>query len=100
MCFGLPARVVSVKGSEAWVETGKGRRRTVALALSERVRKGDFVILMGDTALHRIDRKSALETIETMKGLALSAAEEDGGDLPGTKRLYMRRAQRLAGRRV
>ena len=98
MCFGLPARVVSVSGGEARVVTGSGSSRRVALALPERVRKGDFVVLMGDTAFGKIDRRSALESMETMEGLALSALD-DGGDAPAIKRLYRRRAERLAGRR-
>jgi hydrogenase expression/formation protein HypC len=99
LCIGLPARVVSVEGSEASVQTGRGPRRVI-LALPEQVRKGDYVILMGDAALSKIDRRTALETLADMKRIALSAAEEDGDDTTAIERLYRRRAELLEGRRV
>jgi hydrogenase assembly chaperone HypC/HupF len=95
MCVGLPARVIRVAGEEAVVETGKGRPMKVALAVAERVRPGDYVYLLGDTALYKIDENSAKETHESLMDLALASTEEDGGDMEEVAKSYQRRAERI-----
>jgi hydrogenase maturation factor len=79
------------------VDTGNGPTRKAVIAVPEKVRAGDFILLYGDTAMNKIDRKSAMETLETMKELAVSVAKEEGQSIAEVKRLYGQRGRRLAG---
>jgi len=97
MCIALPARVLRVAGLEADVDTGEGRKRTVVLAVSERVRKGDYVLLYGGTIINKIDRRSALEALQYMKLMAVGRAEEDGLDVGETEHTFEERSRRLTG---
>jgi hydrogenase assembly chaperone HypC/HupF len=97
LCIALPARVLRVAGLEADVDTGEGRKRTVVLAVPERIRKGDYVLLYGGTVINKIDRRSALEALQYMKQMAVGTAEEDGLDAEETERTFEERFRRLTG---
>lgn len=95
MCTGLPARVLRVAGPEADVDAGDGRKRRASLAAPERVRKGDYVLLYADTIVSKIDRRSALESLQYTKQMAVGAAAEDGLDVSETERMFEKRYRRL-----
>ena len=97
MCTGLPARVLRVAGLEADVDAGDGRKKRVGLAAPERIRKGDYVLLYAGTIVSKIDRRSALESLQYMKQMAIASAEEDGLDVGETERVFVERSRRLAG---
>lgn len=97
MCTGLPARVLRVAGLEADVDTGDGQKRRASLAAPERVHKGDYVLLYADIIVSKIDRRSALESLQYMKQMAVGAAEEDGLDVGETERMFEKRFRRLTG---
>jgi hydrogenase maturation factor len=89
--------VVRVIGQEATVDTGIGPARKAVIAVPESVQAGDYILLYGDTALNKMDRESAMETLETMKELAVSVAKEEGRRVAEVERLYLQRERRLAG---
>lgn len=99
MCMGIPARITAIMGQEASVDIGDGRSRRAVLASATEVRRGDFVLLYGDTVLDKIRLRSALETLGTMRDLAVCAAQAEGRDSRRVEQLYEARAKRLAGPR-
>lgn len=98
MCIGIPARVLRVEGQEACVDRGDGLVKRAGLVAPEKVRKGDYVLLYANVIVNKIDRRSALETLETMKEMATHAAKEEGMDTREVSRAYDRRMEALARR--
>lgn len=96
LCFALPARVLRVAGPQAEVDTGYGQIRKVMLAVIEPIRKGDYVLLYAGTALEKIDRETALESLQSMKQLAMGAAG-NGREERETKKIFDERFRRLSG---
>ena len=96
MCFALPARVLRVAGLEAEVDTGYGKIRKIVLGITEPVRRGDYVLLYAGTALEKIDRETALESLQSMRLLAMASAEK-GREDRATKKIFDERYRRLSG---
>jgi hydrogenase expression/formation protein HypC len=63
MCLAIPARVVSIEGNTATVDFG-GVKRSVSIALLEKIEKGDYVIVHTGYAIQKMDRKEAEESLE------------------------------------
>jgi hydrogenase assembly chaperone HypC/HupF len=95
MCVGLPARVIRLGVGRADVDTGQGRTLTADIATTENINEGDYVLLYANLIIEKIDRRSALETLRYMKGMAAAAAKEDGFDASLTTAVFTRRARRL-----
>ncbi len=98
MCTGLPARVLSVTGSEARVDSGDGRARIAGIAAPEAVRSGDYVLLYADLIVRKIDRRSALEILQDMKEMAVRAAGDDGESPGEVSARFDTRLKGLSGR--
>ncbi len=63
MCLAIPAQVVSVKDNTAIVDFG-GVKRSVSIALLEKLEPGDYVIVHTGYAIQKMDRKEAEESLE------------------------------------
>lgn len=98
MCVGLPARVMRVSGLDALVDAGDGRVRKVGLAAPEAVRRGDYVLLYANLIVNKIDRPSALESVQMMKEMAIRAAEEEGLSTEEASRPFDQRLEGLSAR--
>jgi hydrogenase assembly chaperone HypC/HupF len=96
LCFALPARVLRVAGQEAEVDTGYGKIRKVVVGVTEPIRKGDYVLLYAGMALEKIDRQTALESLQSMRLLAMGSAEKAQEDRE-TKKMFDERFRRLSG---
>lgn len=64
MCFSIPKKIKSVSSSQAITEDGV----TVNLT-SENIKKGEYVLLYGNTIVNKISKKEALETRKLIKSL-------------------------------
>lgn len=63
MCLAIPAQIVSIDGNTAIVDFG-GVKRTVSIALLEKISPGDYVIVHTGYAIQKMDRKEAEESLE------------------------------------
>jgi len=63
MCLAIPAQVISVKGNTAIVDFG-GVKRSVSVALIEKLAPGDYVIVHTGYAIQKMDQKDAEESLE------------------------------------
>lgn len=69
MCVSIPARVLSKTDSRAMVDVF-GHRKEVFMACGEAdVGVGDWVLLHGNIALHRLEPDAAEETINLLSKL-------------------------------
>lgn len=98
MCVGFPARVMRVSGLDAYADAGDGRVRKVGLATPEAVRRGDYVLLYANLIVNKIDRRSALESVQMMKEMAIRAAEEEGLNMEEASRPFDQRLKGLSAR--
>ena len=62
MCLAVPARVIEVIGDIASVEFG-GIKRDVNITLIDSPKKGDYVLIHVEYAIHRISPQEAQETL-------------------------------------
>ena len=98
MCVGFPARVLSVSDTEAYVDAGDGQKRKASLAAPEAIRRGDYVLMYANLIVNKIDRTSALETVRTMRDLAIGTAEEEGLSTEEASRPFDERLRGLSSR--
>jgi hydrogenase expression/formation protein HypC len=69
MCLAIPSKIVEKNGNLAVIDVD-GVRREANLMLLEDVDLGDWVIVHAGFAIHKIDEKSALETLAFLKEAA------------------------------
>jgi hydrogenase expression/formation protein HypC len=62
MCVAIPARVKSIKGTEADVEIG-GISRKISVQLTPEVKPDDYVLVHAGFSIHIIDEEEARETM-------------------------------------
>ena len=63
VCLAIPAQVVSIDGNTATVDFG-GVKRSVSIALLEKIEPGDYVIVHTGYAIQKMDQKEAEESLE------------------------------------
>jgi hydrogenase expression/formation protein HypC len=63
MCLAIPAQVISVEDKIAIVDFG-GVKRSVSIALLEKLNPGDYVIVHTGYAIQKMDQKEAEESLE------------------------------------
>lgn len=63
MCLAIPAQVVSIDGNTAIVDFG-GVKRSVSVALLEKLEPGDYVIVHTGYAIQKMNQKEAEESLE------------------------------------
>jgi len=62
MCLAIPARIKTIDGTEADVETG-GITRKASLMLTPEARVGDYVLLHAGYAINIVDEVEAEQTL-------------------------------------
>ncbi len=67
MCLAIPAKVLEVKGDSAKVDFGNGTVRAVNVALLDRVRVGQYVIVHAGFAIQVMDKSEAKKTLDVWK---------------------------------
>ena len=67
MCLAIPAKVLEVKGDSARVDFGNGTIRAVNVALLDRVRVGQYVIVHAGFAIQVMDKSEAKKTLDVWK---------------------------------
>lgn len=70
MCLAVPALILEIKPDGMAVADHAGARRDISLLLLDDVRAGDYVILHAGFAIHKVDEKAAMETMEYLSMLA------------------------------
>ena len=76
MCVAVPARIVSVSGLEAEVDTG-GARRAISLWLTPEARVGDYVYVHTGFAISILDETEALENLHVLEELLRTHSEDE-----------------------
>jgi len=76
MCLAVPAKVIEIKDQMATVEV-EGVSRVVSALMVPDLKLGDYVIAHAGFALHVVDEKDALESIEFLRQLAQALPEEE-----------------------
>ena len=66
MCFELPSKIVSIKDKKATVDCF-GRQSEVDLIMIDDLKIGDYVLVRGDYAVSKIDKKEAKEVLDLLK---------------------------------
>jgi hydrogenase expression/formation protein HypC len=64
MCLAIPAKVLEVAGDSAKVDFGQGTVKTVNVALVDRVRVGQYVIVHAGFAIQVMDESEARKTLD------------------------------------
>lgn len=72
MCLAIPARIVSLDGTNAVVEIG-GVTRDASVMLLEDAAVGDWVIIHAGFAIERLHPEEAEQTLELFRQLADAA---------------------------
>jgi hydrogenase expression/formation protein HypC len=70
MCLGVPARIISIEGSEAKLNLA-GNQLKASLDLLTDAKVGDYVLLHAGYAIQKIDEEEAQKTLELIKILGL-----------------------------
>lgn len=66
MCLGIPMKIIEVRGSEGFVESG-GLKRKANFSFINRPRQGEYVLLHAGFAIERIKEKEAHKTLKALK---------------------------------
>jgi hydrogenase expression/formation protein HypC len=64
MCLAIPAKVLEIRGDSARVDFGNGTIKNVNVALLEKVRVGQYVIVHAGFAIQVMDEGEAKKTID------------------------------------
>lgn len=67
MCLAIPALIKEIDGTRARADVG-GATREISLEIIDRPAEiGDYVLVHAGFAIHRLEEKEALETLELMR---------------------------------
>ncbi|NTW05845.1 MAG: HypC/HybG/HupF family hydrogenase formation chaperone [Peptococcaceae bacterium] len=78
MCLAVPLKILSVDGdmAEAGIKTTRVR---ISIALTPGIGIGDWVLVHAGFAIHSIEEKQALETLELLEELDEFNRQQDNG---------------------
>jgi hydrogenase expression/formation protein HypC len=78
MCLAIPSKVVGINAGMATIDVD-GVKREASLLLLDDVEIGEYVIVHAGFAIHKIDEKDALESLQFLKEAAalVDQMEED-----------------------
>ena len=76
MCLAIPMEVVKIENYNAWVSIGNVQKEIRLDLIDEMPEVGDFVLVHAGFALHRIDEKTAMETLKLFEELLSNEASE------------------------
>ena len=76
MCLAIPSKITKIENGIGTIDVD-GVKRTASLLLVEDARVGDYVIVHAGFALHKIDEKAAMETLNILKEAAAFVDERE-----------------------
>ncbi|MGA1864342.1 MAG: HypC/HybG/HupF family hydrogenase formation chaperone [bacterium] len=76
MCLAIPMEVVKIENYNAWVSVGDIQKEVRLELIDEMPQVGDYVLVHAGFALHRIDEKTAMETLKLFEELLSNEASE------------------------
>lgn len=76
MCLAIPMEVVKIEKNNAWVSVGEIQKEVRLDLIDEIPEIGDYVLVHAGFALHRIDEKTAMETLKLFEELLSHEASE------------------------
>jgi hydrogenase expression/formation protein HypC len=68
MCLAIPAKILSIEGTEAQVDVG-GVGRTISLWLTPEAQVGEYVYIHTGFAISVVDEAEALESLRLLREL-------------------------------
>ena len=68
MCLGIPMKIVEIKGSEGFVESG-GLKRKANLSFVKHPKVGEYVLLHAGFAIEKIKEAEARKTLRALRQL-------------------------------
>ncbi len=78
MCLSIPSKIESIDKDNIAIVDTMGVKRKVSLDLiDEPVEVGDFVLIHVGFAMNKIDKESALDSLEIYKEIVEKMEEED-----------------------
>ncbi len=66
MCIGIPGKVILIKGDTAKIEQNGHFHWVNISSLTEKVKKGDYLLTYQDAAINKVSAKQAKEVSELM----------------------------------
>jgi hydrogenase expression/formation protein HypC len=69
MCLAIPSKIIKIEKSIGTIDVD-GVTRTASLLLLEDAEVGDYVIVHAGFALHKIDEKTANESLDILRNAA------------------------------
>jgi len=78
MCLAVPSKITKIENGIGTIDVD-GVKRTASLLLVEDASVGDYVIVHAGFALHKIDEKAAMETLNILKEAAAFMDEREKG---------------------
>lgn len=78
MCLAVPSKITKIENGIGTIDVD-GVKRTASLLLVEDAGVGDYVIVHAGFALHKIDEKAAMETLNLLKEAAAFVDEREKG---------------------
>jgi hydrogenase expression/formation protein HypC len=76
MCLAIPSKITKIENGIGTIDVD-GVKRTASLLLVEDAKVGDYVIVHAGFALHKIDEKAAIESLNFLKEAAAFADERE-----------------------
>lgn len=74
MCLAIPAKIMRLEGTKAYVDFGQGVLRDVNVSLVE-AKVGEYVLVHAGYAIQALEEKDALETLSLWNDI-LKAQQE------------------------
>ena len=68
MCYAIPGKITHMKGEEATLDYG-GVTKKVNISLVANLKAGDYVLVHAGFAIEKLDKKTAEESLKTIKSL-------------------------------
>ena len=69
MCLAVPSKITKIENGIGTIDVD-GVKRTASLLLVEDAKVGEYVIVHAGFALHKIDEKTAMESLNILKEAA------------------------------
>ncbi|MBT8357957.1 MAG: HypC/HybG/HupF family hydrogenase formation chaperone [Desulfobacterales bacterium] len=76
MCLAIPSKIIKIEKGIGTIDVD-GVKRTTSLLLVEDAKVGDYVIVHAGFALHKIDEKAAMESLNILKEAAAFVDEKE-----------------------
>ena len=76
MCLAIPSKITKIEKNIGTIDVD-GVTRTASLLLLEDAQVGDYVIVHAGFALHKIDEKTANESLDILRNAAAAVDEKN-----------------------